>query len=182
MKDFLWWHKFIEVFSRVEIITPTTVCQSVLGDAYPQGGGSWNPVLNEYFSEKFPLYMCSSDTPIHIKEFVVVLLCVRLWGRHWAGQRIVIVCDNDAVCDTCTYQKPKDLPLQQLLREFLFWVCRFNFHPILQKISSKENHIADFISRNHNEDDISDYFVKNGYPVQTKLKIPLDWYNFVADW
>ena len=68
MKDFLWWHKFIEVFSRVEIITPTTVCQSVLGDAYPQGGGSWNPVLNEYFSEKFLLYMCSPDTPIHIKK------------------------------------------------------------------------------------------------------------------
>ena len=60
--------KFIEVFSGVEIITPTTVCQSVLGDAYPQGGGSWNPVLNEYFSEKFPLYMCSPDTPIHIKK------------------------------------------------------------------------------------------------------------------
>ena len=38
-KDFLWWSTFMEVFSGVEIIPPTTVCQSVLGDAYPKGGG-----------------------------------------------------------------------------------------------------------------------------------------------
>ena len=181
-KDFLWWQKYIEVFSGVELIPPTTVCQSVLGDAYPQGGGSWNPVLNEYFSMRFPEYMCSPDTAIHIKEFVVVLLCVRMWGKHWAGQRIVIFCDNTSVCDTCTYQKPHDLGLQQMLREFLFWVCRFNFFPILQKISTKENHMADFISRNHNEDDISKYFSDNGFPSQTKVVIPNDWYEFVADW
>ena len=181
-KDFLWWEKYMEEFSGVELITPITVCQSVLGDAYPQGGGSWNPVLNQYFLMRFPQYLCSPDTPIHIKEFVIVLLCIRLWGKFWAGQRIVIFCDNDAVCDVCTYQKPNNLEMQQLLREFLFWVCRFNFFPVLQKIGSKENHIADFISRNHNEDDISKYFSENEFPSRTKINIPLDWYNFVADW
>ena len=105
-----------------------------------------------------------------------------MWGHLWCGQRIVIFCDNDAVCDTITYQKPKDLSLQQLLRECLFWVCKFNFYPVLQKIASKENHIADFISRNHIEDDISKYFEQNGYPVQTKVTVPLDWFNFVTDW
>ena len=126
--------------------------------------------------------MCSADTPIHIKEFIVVILSVRMWGPSWTGQRILIFCDNDAVCDTCSNQKPKDLQLQQLLREFLFWVCKFNFFPILQKISSKENNIADYISRNHNHDDILNYFSENGYSVQTKVLIPTDWYNFVADW
>ena len=181
-KDFIWWDKYIEVFSGVELIPPITVSQSVLGDAYPQGGGSWNPIRNEYFSNGFPQYMCSADTPIHIKEFVIVLLSVRMWGRYWSGQRIIIYCDNDAVCDTCTNQKPKDLPLQQLLREFLYWVCKYNFCPILEKISSKDNHIADFISRNHNEDDIDDYFFKNGFSSQTKVQVPLDWYQFIADW
>ena len=87
---------------------------------------------------RFPDYMCSPDTPIHIKEFVIVILCVRLWGAQWSGQRIVIYCDNDSVCDTCTYQKPKDLKMQQLLREFLYWVCKFNFFPIVHKIGTKE--------------------------------------------
>ena len=126
--------------------------------------------------------MCSPDTPIHIKEFVVVLLSIRMWGRKWTGQRIIIYCDNDSVCDTCVYQKPKDLNLQQLLREFLYWVCTYNFVPIMQKIASKDNHIADFISRNHLEDDISKYFATNGYTNQTKVVVPPDWYNFVAEW
>ena len=181
-KDFLWWEKYMEVFSGVVLIPPTTVCQSVLGDAYPQGGGSWNPVLQEYFSMRFPEYMCSPDTPIHIKEFIIVILSVRLWGHHWAGQRILIFCDNDSVCDTCTYQKPVDPSMQKLLREFLFWVCRFDVHPILQKISSQDNHVADFISRNHDEDDIKDYFSRNELPNQIKIQIPLEWYNFQANW
>ena len=181
-KDFLWWDKYIDVFSGVEIIPPTTVCQSVLGDAYPQGGGSWNPTLAEYFSMRFPEYMCSPDTPIHIKEFIIVILCIRLWGKNWTGQRILIYCDNTSVCDTCSYQKPSDPSMQKLLREFLYWVCKFNFHPIIEKISTKDNHIADFISRNHNEDDISSYLSKQGFLNQTKILIPLEWYNFVAEW
>ena len=181
-KDFLWWEKFIEDFSGVVIIPPVTVSQSVLGDAYPQGGGSWNPVSQEYFSMRFPEYMCSPDTPIHIKEFIVVILSVRLWGKNWAGQRILIFCDNDSVCDTCTNQKPSDPSMQKLLREFLYWVCFYNFYPVLQKISSEENHIADFISRNHNEDDITNYFSANNYPSQVKVKIPLDWFSFKAEW
>ena len=181
-KDFLWWQKFLETFSGVEMIISPTVCLSVLGDAYPQGGGSWNPVRAEYFSMPFPEYMCSADTPIHIKEFIIVVLCVRLWGKDWAGQRIMIFCDNTAVCETCTNQKPKDLPMQQLLCEFLFWVCKYNFCPVLQKISSKDNHIADYISRNHNPDDIEKYLDANGFPNQKKVVIPLEWYSFQADW
>ena len=181
-KDFLWWQKFLESFSGVEIIIPPTVCLSVLGDAYPQGGGSWNPTRAEYFSMRFPEYMCSAETAIHIKEFIVVILSIRLWGSNWAGQRIMIFCDNEAVCDTCCYQKPKDVKMQQLLREFLFWVCKYNFAPVLQKIKTKDNATADFISRNHNEADIANYFKQNGVTGQTKVVIPYDWYSFQAEW
>ena len=130
----------------------------------------------------FPNYMCSSETPIHIKEFIIVILCVRMWGHSWAGQRILIYCDNDSVCDTCSNQKPKDSRMQKLLREFLYWVCRFNFHPVLEKISSKDNHLADFISRNHGQNDIDDYFHDNGYPIQKRVFIPDNWFNFVSEW
>ena len=181
-KDFLWWDTFLITFSGVELIPPPYVSQSVFGDAYPQGGGSWNPVACEYFSMMFPNYMCSSETPIHIKEFIVVILSIRMWGKLWAGQRILIYCDNDSVCDTCEYQKPTDPALQKLLREFLYWICKFNIYPILQKISSKDNHVADYLSRNHNDFDISSYFKNNGFAEQKKVLIPLEWYNFVAEW
>ena len=126
--------------------------------------------------------MCSTETPIHIKEFIVVILCVRLWGPAWTGQRINIFCDNESVCETCTNQKPKDLKMQQLLREFLFWVCKFNFHPVLQKIGTKQNHIADFVSRNHRAADIKNYLEQNGFPDQKDVQIPLDWFSFQAEW
>ena len=181
-KDFMWWQKFMEKFSGVEMIISPTVCLSVLGDAYPQGGGSWNPARAEYFSSRFPEYMCSADTPIHIKEFLVVLLCIRMWGQEWTGQRIMIFCDNESVVETCVNQKPKDHEMQKLLREFLFWVCKFNFYPVLQKISTKDNHIADYLSRNHNSKDIEIYLEKQGFPDQKKFDIPLDWNGFQAEW
>ena len=181
-KDFLWWDKFLVEFSGVEIIPAPTVSLAVYGDACVQGGGSWYPAVGEYFSLRFPEYMCSPDVAIHIKEFIVVLLCIRLWGPHWSGQKVVIYCDNDAVCDTCTYQKPKDVKMQQLLREFLYWVCKFNFFPIMQKIASKENHVADYISRVYTKNLIDKYFESYGYVNQTSVNIPLDWFSFKAEW
>ena len=181
-KDFLWWQTYMEVFSGVEIIPAPTVSIAIYGDACVQGGGSWNPVVGEYFSLHFPDYMCSPDTPIHIKEFIVVILSVRLWGDQWAGQRVTVYCDNDAVCDTCTYQKPSDLKLQQLLREFLYWVCKFNFYPMLSKIGTKENNIADYISRVYDQENTDKYLESCGYHNQSKIKIPISWFGFKAEW
>ena len=181
-KDFLWWSKFMETFSGVEFLPSPVVNLVIFGDACVEGGGSWNPNKSEYFSLTFPTYMKSSDIPIHIKEFVVVILSVRLWGEKWRGQRVVIYCDNDAVCDTCMYQKPKDLKLQHLLREFLFWVCKYNFFPIVEKIGTKENHIADYLSRVYDVELIDRYFESNGHSAQSRILIPEMWFNFQADW
>ena len=41
-KDFLWWDLYMETFSGVELIPSRNVTLSIFGDAYPQGGGSWN--------------------------------------------------------------------------------------------------------------------------------------------
>ena len=181
-KDFLWWSKYLDVFPGVEMIPSPSVSLAVYGDACVGGGGCWNPSRAEYFSMKFPTYMCSPDTPIHIKEFVIVLLCVRQWGHAWSGHRIKIYCDNDAVCDTCTYQKPKDEKLQCLLREFLYWVCKYNFFPVLEKIATKENETADYLSRIYDGNLIDKYFADKGFPYQHRLFIPNSWYNFQADW
>ena len=99
-KDIMWLQIFMEKFAGVEKIISPNFCLSVLGDAYPQGGGNWNPTRAEYFSCRFPEYMCYADTPIHIEEFVVVLLCIRMWGQEWTGQRILIFCDIESVVET----------------------------------------------------------------------------------
>ena len=181
-KDFLWWKTYLEVFSGVEFI-PNLECNiEIFGDACNDGGGAWNPSTKEYFSLKFPTYMCSPSTPIHIKEFIVLILSIRKWGSNWKGRRVRIYCDNDAVCDSCSFLKPKDPKLQQLCREYLYWVCKYNFFPIIEKIGTKDNFIADFLSRVHGQADIDKYFESLDYSYQVQVDIPLDWFGFQAEW
>ena len=51
--------------------------------------------------------------------------------------------------DTVNHRKPKDSKLLSLLREFLYIVVTMKFFPIVRKIGTKENFLADHISRRH---------------------------------
>ena len=181
-KDFLWWDTYLKEFSGVEFIPNLVSSTNVFGDACVDGGGAWNEDAHKYFSFPFPRYMCSADTPIHIKEFIIVILIVWQWGSNWTGRKVRIFCDNDAVCDTCVFQKPKDIKLQQLLREFLFWTCKYNFFPIVEKIGTKENCIADFLSRVHVQSENDIYFESLDYPRQKRLSVPSGLLSFKAEW
>ena len=72
--------------------------------------------------------------------------------------------------------------MQAYLREFLFWVCHYKFHPILSNISSKENDIADYLSRNHIDSYAMAFFQKIDLPCPKKLFTSDSDYTFVADW
>ena len=165
-KDLIWWEKFMLVFNGVHLLVPNEPSIQISGDACPMGYGVWNPDTREYFSSKFPLSLQDPQIPIHIKEFICIILAVKQWGPQWAGKQINIFCDNDAVCDVIFYLKPKDPGMQIYLREFLFWVCVFNFHPIVSKIATKENDIADFLSRNFSESDANAFFIRENLPPQ----------------
>ena len=84
--------------------------------------------------------------------------------------------------DVIFYLKPKDQMLQVYLREFLYWVCHFNFHPIVSKIGTKENDIADFLSRNYCDTDAAKFFSKENLPPQNKLSIFETDFLLTADW
>ena len=57
-------------------------------------------------------------------------------------------------------RKPRDSGLAFLLREFLFIVVTKKFHPVVRKIESKRNEIADFLSRRFDEAGAKDIFKK----------------------
>ena len=80
------------------------------------------------------------------------------------------------------FKKNKDIKLQQLLREFLFWTCKYNFFPIVEKIGTKENCIADFLSRVHVQSEIDIYFESLDYPRQKRLSVPSELLSFKAEW
>ena len=72
--------------------------------------------------------------------------------------------------------------MQKYLREFLFWVCVFNFYPIVSKIGTKENDIADFLSRNYIDKDAMTFFARENLPPQNKLHVSDDEFKFKANW
>ena len=181
-KDFKWWSKFMSVFNGIELIIPNTVLCSVLGDACPMGSGAWSEHSQEYYSRKFPFDLCDPKFPIHLKEFWCAILAVRLWGHCWTGHRVAIYCDNEAVVKTIIHQKPTDPELQNCLREFLFHVCIFKFQPVLLRVSTSENDIADFLSRNHNQKDKQKMFESKGITGMTQVEVDDSLFDFVGTW
>ena len=91
-------------------------------------------------------------------------------------------CDNDSVCDVITYLKPKDPMMQSLLREFLYWVCLFKFNPVVSKIGTKENFVADFLSRNFSMPDAATFFEKNNLGAMNFIPLDNSMFMFQADW
>ena len=78
--------------------------------------------------------------------------------------------------------KAQRLKYAEILREFVFWVCKFNFHPMVSKIPSKENDVADFLSRNFTPSDADIFFAKESLPYQTKLYLSDTDFYLQAEW
>ena len=161
---------------------PDKVYAQIAGNACPQGMWCYNPSKNSYFSSKFPLYYQDPSIPIHLKEFMCIIIAIKKWGSLWAGCQIQFFCDNDSVVDVITYLKPKNELMQSYLREFLYLVCKYNFCPIASKISTRENDIADFLSRNFIIADANAFFSRLSLPIPDKIDILPEDYIFVADW
>ena len=80
------------------------------------------------------------------------------------------------------HEKPKDVKMQQLLREFLFIVCTRGFTPVFRKISSKANAVADYISRVHDQSETKDFFIRNNLPHRKLVPCPDNFFTLRSNW
>ena len=150
------------------------------GDATPQGGGAWHG--EEYWCGGLPTWLCDPLIPIHVKEFLILIVSAKVWGDTWSGRTITLFCDNDAVCDSVTHRKPRDQALLSLLREFLFLVVTKKFFPVVRKIGTKENEIADHISRRFDEDAAAEIFAKFGLKNMRRILPKTTYFNLSSNW
>ena len=72
--------------------------------------------------------------------------------------------------------------MQQYLREFLFLVTTMKFEPVMVRISTTNNFLADFVSRNHSTRDIKKEFSKFGINNMDEVIVPDEMFSFTADW
>ena len=191
-KDILWWGQYLEHYNGINLIvnddpiplsfsqlldSPHEICA---GDATPLGGGAWHG--REYWCGELPSHLREPQIHIHLKEFWVVIVSAKLWGDSWTGRCIVIYCDNDCVCDTIQNKKPRDPNLLTLLREFLYVVVSKKFFPVLRKIGTKENNIADFISRRFDKQAAAKVFSESGLPEMNIVHPSKNFFNLSANW
>ena len=192
MADIEWWDRYLRRFNGVEIMYPAdpvmlsldqlldTSAMVNCGDAQMMGGGSYFGM--EYWSRPFPRWLQDPQIPIHIKEFWVVLASAWLWGEQWRGKVVHIFSDSDPVVDVLVHEKPKDVRMQELLREFLFIVCTRGFTPVFRKIGTKENAVADFISRVHNQSETEIFFKKKNLPTRKLVSCPDNLFTLRSNW
>ena len=190
--DISWWCRYLRRFNGVELMyvdDPMGLSLSQLletnamvncGDAQVWGGGSY--FGDEYWSRSFPPWLQDPGVGIHLKEFYVVLASCWLWGDKWTGSLVYLFCDNDAVVETLDKEKPKDPRMQDLLREFMYIVCTKKFTPVFRKIGTKENFVADFISRCHDRAATSEFFAKNNLKLRRHVTVPDNFFNLNSNW
>ena len=191
-KDILWWSQYLDKFNGISMIVnddpipltyeqlldkPHDICA---GDATPTGGGAWHG--REYWCGDLPEHLKDPRIPIHLKEFWVLIVSAKLWGDTWTGRCIVQYCDNDSVCDTVQYKKPRDPALLSLLREYLHIVVTKKFFPVVRKIGSKENAIADHISRRYDKDSALSVFADHGLHDMVVVKPKAQFFKLSASW
>ena len=91
-------------------------------------------------------------------------------------------CVNDSCCDVINFGRPKDKTMVDLFREFTYRVCVFKFDPVVRKISSEANLIADYVSRNHVEDDHRVFFLANDIDIKKPVEAKDDLFLYSAPW
>ena len=190
--DILWWARYLRRFNGVECMYPDepinlsldqlleTAALVNCGDAHPMGGGAY--FGSEYWSRPFPRWLQDTSIPIHVKEFWVALVSAWLGGDRWRGCLVYVFCDNVAVLETLEKEKPSDTKLQELLREYLYVVCTRGFTPKFRTVGTKDNEVADFISRRHDPVATSAFFSTKGHPKRSLVEVPDSMFNLNSNW
>ena len=191
-KDLLWWRTFLKLYNGVTMIenddavrlsllqlldTPSSICA---GDATLTGGGAWHGT--SYWSRQLPTRLCDPKIPVHQKEFLVVIVSLKIWGSSWSGKVVQIFCDNDPVCNVISGERPSDPTMLSLLREFKFLVCKYKFYPVLRKINTKDNIIADHISRRYDDASAQEVFEEYGLAPMVLVEADDKLFDLTAPW
>ena len=158
--DLQWWRRFAAGWNGTSYIaTSLTSCFS--SDASGNWGcGTWHSHL--WFQWKWGTV--SIQLPIVVKELLPILLAAIVWGRLWHAQKVLCYCDNQAVVAILQSRSSKHYQIMHLLRCLFFVEAYFHFSLVATYVTSKDNIIADNLSRNN----LSSFFSK----VPTASKAP----------
>ena len=128
MKDLKWWSKFMDEFNGTSFIPQLHWSEPDITfstDSCLVGCGGLCGL--QYFHYSYPKRILDQGMPIHDLEMLAVILAVRVWGKNFAGMRVQIYCDNEAVVQVINSSKTRDPFLGSCLRELWLVVSKYGF-------------------------------------------------------
>ncbi|KAI8483473.1 hypothetical protein Bbelb_388050 [Branchiostoma belcheri] len=151
-RDLAWWRTFLPTYNGISLLPQSgwTEADAVFSsDACLTGCGGFLNSTGEFFHSTFPPSVLEWEPCINGLELLTILVCARLWGRHWSGMRIVVLCDNEASVTVLNSGRSRSPFLQSCLRNL--WLCaatdQFEIRAV--HLPGVHNRLADHLSRWH---------------------------------
>ena len=180
-KDLEWWHRFLPLYNGISLMEYDEWSVVFSSDSCLTGcGGFWK---GNFFHVQFPPRILQMKLHITALEILSIVLCLKLWGRFFKGQRILVLCDNQAVSQVICSGKSRSLFLQHALREICFLASVYEFQLKGQFIEGSSNNIADILSRWHLHSDSKERFLElTGDFNLCEHSVDEEIFDFIHDW
>ena len=137
---------------------------------------------NNYFRIKFPPHIHTKETGIVHLELWAIIIGVKLWGEQLRGKIIHTQTDNKAIAQIVNSGCSKDLLLQKLLRELVWWLSIFEFKIKTVHLPGFLNKKPDLLSRWHEGEKIQQEFYNLGGRDMERTMVPDKFLTFTHNW
>ena len=147
-KDIQWWTEFMDVYNGTSFIpSPVWLAPDVVftTDSTLQGCGGLTD--REYFHSPFPAHIINLGLDINVLEILGVVISVRLWGSSYAGQKILVYCDNQQAVLAMNTGKTKHPFMAKCVRQLWWETAIYDFQLKAVHLPGVENRLADSLSR-----------------------------------
>ena len=112
---------------------------------------------DQVFSIAFPKEVKKDAHITHLGLWAVII-SVKTWGSTFRGKIVEIKTDNQAVAQIINTGHSQDLKLQELLRELIWWLAKWECRVKGVHLPGKINRIPDLLSRWHQGPEIHHEF------------------------
>ena len=97
----------------------------------------------EFFHTPFPTHILDRQLDINALEILGVVIAVRLWGGAFAGQRILVYCDNMQAVRAINSGKTKNAFTASCARQLWLETATYSFQLRAVHLQGVENRLAD---------------------------------------
>ena len=144
-QDLAWFTKFLSAFNGKHILRETEVHHELCTDASMEGAGAFTGKRALSFS--IPAGIQQAANSINQREAYAVLVALRKWTHLFQGRNLHLRCDNTTTIAAIQSGKAQEPYLRRVVREIWYVVATNDINLFISHLSSKENAIADALSR-----------------------------------